>query len=100
MVVFAPEAESQLIELYAYIAQAASPTTAERYLQSLVDHCESLVTFPQRGTLREDIRPGLRITHYRSRTAIAFSVQQGRIEILGIFHGGRNHSHLLRDPSR
>lgn len=37
-VVFAPEAQEQLAELYRYIAQAATPYTAE----NVIDYCESL----------------------------------------------------------
>ena len=32
-VVFSPEAEEQLIDLYRYIAKAASPSVAARYIE-------------------------------------------------------------------
>jgi len=38
-VVFAPEAEEQLLALYRYIARAASPNIAERYTNAIVDYC-------------------------------------------------------------
>ncbi len=41
-VVFTPEALEQLEELYAYIAQAASPLVAQRYTDAIVTYCESL----------------------------------------------------------
>ena len=97
-IVFTPEAENQLVALYLYIAEAASPDIAERYTDAVVIYCESLVTFPERGALRDDIRPGLRVTHYRRRTVIAFTVQPERVEILGVFHGGRDFPSLLREP--
>lgn len=64
-VVFAPEAQQQLAELYHYIAAKGSPDTALRYTSAIIDYCESIKDFPCRGTLRNDIRPGLRITHYK-----------------------------------
>jgi toxin ParE1/3/4 len=64
-VVFSPEAEEQLVALYGYIATAASPDIASRYTEAIVSYCESLRTFPHRGTMRDDVRPGLRITHYK-----------------------------------
>lgn len=73
-VVFSPEAEEQLAELYRYIAAAASPDVAARYTEAIVTYCESLRTFPLRGTMRDDVRPGLRITNYRKRAVIAFDV--------------------------
>lgn len=63
---------------------------------ALVNHCERLAIFPYRGIVRDDILPGLRITHFRKRTVIAFVVLENRVEILGIFHGGRNYAAILR----
>jgi len=87
-VVFAPEARAQLADLYRYIAAAASPDVAARYTEGIVTHCEALSTFPMRGTMRDDIRPGLRITNYRKRAIIAFSVLGDTVAIIGVFHGG------------
>lgn len=55
-VVFTPEAEAQLIELYGYIAGEASPETAARFTDAIVTYCENLSTFPVRGTRRDDVR--------------------------------------------
>lgn len=96
-VIFSSEAEEQLLHLYRYIAEASFPSRAERYVDALLSHCEKLKTFPHRGVRRDDIRPGVRVTHYRKRTAIAFVVQPDRIEVLGIFHGGRDYASLLRE---
>ena len=73
-VIFSPEAEEQLLALYQYIAVDSSPEIAKNYTNSIIQLCESFETFPQRGTSRDDVRPGLRITHYRKRTVIAFEV--------------------------
>ena len=43
-VVFSPEAEEQLAELYGYIATAASPEIAARYTEAIANYCESLCT--------------------------------------------------------
>ncbi len=98
-VVFAPEAEEQLAALYGYIAAAASPDIAARYAEAIVDYCDSLCTFPHRGTMRDDIRPGLRITHYKKRTVIAFDVEADQVSILGMFYGGQDYEALLQDDS-
>ncbi|HUP11769.1 MAG TPA: type II toxin-antitoxin system RelE/ParE family toxin, partial [Niastella sp.] len=73
-VVFTPEAQEQILELYRYIAITNSPEIAERYTSAVVTYCESLQTFPERGISRSDIRPHLRVTNYKKRTTIAFSV--------------------------
>jgi toxin ParE1/3/4 len=54
-----------------------------------VQQCESLKTFPIRGTRRDDIRPGLRVFGFRIRVSIAFEVTDGLVTILGIFYGGQ-----------
>lgn len=56
-VVFTPEAEEQIAELYRYIEENASPEVA---------------------------------LHYTS------AVDDGRVEIVGIFHGGRDYERALQ----
>ena len=98
-VVFSPEAMEQLAALYRYIATAASPDIAARYTESIVSYCESLRTFPHRGTMRDDVRPGLRITNYRKRTVIAFDVDVEQVSIIGVFYGGQDYETVLRDDA-
>jgi toxin ParE1/3/4 len=66
-VVFTPEAENQLAELYRYIAAAASAEVAARYTEAIVAYCEELAAFPHRGSARDDIRSGLRTIGFRRR---------------------------------
>lgn len=94
-VVFAPEAESQLLALYFQIATASSPQIAADYTSAIVDECESLSTIPDRGTRRDDIRPGLRTFGFRKRVTIAFEVREKTATILGIFYGGQSFEPLF-----
>lgn len=96
-VIFSPEAEEQLADLYRYIATAASPRIAERYVNAIITYCETLETFPLRGAQRDDIRPGLRITNYKGRTAIAFGVDAEQVSIIGVFYGGQDYAMALQD---
>lgn len=99
-VVFTPEAEEQLTQLYGYLADAASPDIAARYTDGIVTYCERLRTFPLRGIKRDDIRAGLRITSYRKRVVIAFDVDADRVHIIGIFYGGQDYeTALLEDEA-
>ncbi|QWA11468.1 type II toxin-antitoxin system RelE/ParE family toxin [Sodalis ligni] len=92
-VVFAPEANKQLIALYDYIADAASAGVAQSYTDGVVSYCESLAQFPYRGNRRDELLPGLRITHYRKRTIIAIVVndEAQEVNITGFWHGGRQY---------
>lgn len=94
-VAFSPEAEEQLAALYSYIAAAASPEIAVRYTEAIVTYCEGLRAFPHRGTRRDDVRPGLRITNYRKRAVIAFSVDAEQVSIIGVFYGGQDYEAIL-----
>lgn len=81
------------------ILEAASPGTAARYTEAIVTFCESLSTFPHRGTLRDDVRPGLRITHYKKRAVIAFAVDACQVAIIGVFYGGQDYESVLHDDA-
>lgn len=90
-VVFAPEASEQLDKLFRYIAGQGSTLVAERFTDAIIATCENLSSFPYRGVSREDVRPGLRITHHKGRTIISYAVDEVKraVLILGIFHGGQ-----------
>jgi toxin ParE1/3/4 len=94
-VVFTPEADDQLAALYRYISEKASPEVALRYTSAIIDHCENLKELPRRAVRRDDIRPGLHITHYKGRTVIAFTVDTERVYIIGIYYGGRDYETRL-----
>ena len=87
---FSPEAVNNLDNLYEYLSYKASSAIADGYIGSILDTCDKLGQFPFLGISRDDIRTGLRITHHRGKTMIAFSSLDDRIIILGIFHGGQN----------
>nr|WP_246544843.1 type II toxin-antitoxin system RelE/ParE family toxin [Ancylobacter dichloromethanicus] len=81
----------------AHIAGVGSPTVAARYVDSIVDYCENLWTFPHRGTRRDDLRPGLRTLGYRRRVTILFEVSDDTVNIIGVFYGGQDYEAALRD---
>jgi plasmid stabilization system protein ParE len=95
-VVFTPEAKDQLVALYLYIVAAASPEIADKYTSAVVTYREGLRDMPQRGTQRNDVRPGLRITNYKKRTVIAFAVDARQVSILGVFYGGQDYESALQ----
>jgi plasmid stabilization system protein ParE len=96
-VIFTPEAQAQLHELYDYIADRSSAHTALRYTTAIVDYCSAMKNFPHRGASRDDIRQGLRVTHYKGKAVIAFAVDDAAMTgiIVGVFYGGRNYAAIL-----
>jgi toxin ParE1/3/4 len=64
-IVVHPKAEAELEQPYDDIADRALPAIAWNFIVGIHDHCLGLSTFPQRGTERVEIMPGLRIIGYR-----------------------------------
>jgi toxin ParE1/3/4 len=89
-VVFTPEAQDDLFGLCDYIADHSSPIRALRYIGRVEKTCMSLQSLPERGTKRDDLRPGLRVMGFEHRVLIAFQVSLDSVAILRILYGGRS----------
>jgi toxin ParE1/3/4 len=94
-VVISPEARDDLIALYDWIAAAAHPETALKYIERIEAYCAGLRVASERGHRRDDIRPGLRIVGFERRVTIAFAVEEARVVILRVFYGGRDWEGLF-----
>ena len=90
-VFYSAEAKTHLTEIYNYIADAASDTTAVSFIEEIVAACEALCVFPNRGRQRDDLRPGLRAISFRKRVTIVFEVDHDEVNIVGIFYAGREY---------
>ena len=95
-VVFAPLAERQLDEIYAYIAERSGRERARTYLARIVSFCHGLGIFPLRGQKRSDLIPGLRTTVFERRVVVVFMVRSDTVLIEGIFSAGRDYETALR----
>ena len=87
---FSPEALGDLIDLYDYIALRNGPERAIGYVNRIEDYCRNLAVFPNRGSARDDLRPGLRIVGFERRAVIAFQVSANSVTVLRILYGGRD----------
>ncbi len=96
-VVISRKADDQLRAIFRYISHEASPATAKRYTESILSYCAGFNIFPLRGNTHNDIRPGMRITHYKKRCVIAFDVEGDTVTIQGIFYGGQDYESQLAD---
>ena len=57
----------------------------------------SPATFPERGTRRDDLAPGIRTIGFERRATIAFAVSADTVRIVRVFYGGRDFEAELRD---
>jgi toxin ParE1/3/4 len=89
-VIWRPEARSDLLALYDWIAERADPGTALEYTSKVEAHAETLSAFPHRGTPHDEREPGFRTISYRRRTVIAYRVEDGGVVIVRIIHAGQD----------
>ena len=94
-VVLSPEARTDLLALYDWIAAAAHPDTALAYIERIEAFCQRLSGASERGHRRDDLRPGLRIVGFERRVTVAFTVEDTRVVILRLFYGGRDWEGLI-----
>jgi toxin ParE1/3/4 len=96
---FRPLAEADLFGLYRYIAGESGRAVAGAYIDRIEAACLALENFPERGTRRDDIRPGLRTLGFERRATIVFRVVKTEVVIIRIFCGGQDHEQVLRGKS-
>lgn len=96
-VIFSPEAQSDLWEIDTYIADRSTSETALSFAKRVHAYCVGLADFSERGTRRDDLRPGLRIIGFERRVMIAFRVLPEMVVIERILYGGRDIGRALRE---
>lgn len=89
-VVFLPEAQADLLWIYDAVAHASGNLTAIRYIERIERFCLGLDYASERGTRRDDVRPGLRIVGFERRLTVAFAISDDQVVILRVFYGGAN----------
>jgi toxin ParE1/3/4 len=86
----------QLSELEQWIEREASPAIARRYREAIVARCRKLELFPERGTLRSDIRPGLRTLLFRRSVVVGYVVEGSTVTIVAVIGRGRDIAQALK----
>ncbi len=86
---FDDTAEWDIDDLYRWIAKQSGTVIADGYLDRIVDHCEQLRHFPERGRNREDLSPGLRTIGFERRVTIAFRITADDVRIVRVLYAGR-----------
>ncbi len=89
-VVFSEQAWQDAEEIYDWIADKADPATAQGYIDRIIEHCEALRDFPNRGTPREELAAGLRTTTFERKATIAYLVEGPTVRILRVLHHARD----------
>jgi toxin ParE1/3/4 len=90
-VVFRPSARSDLFAIYNYIEQENGAARAGAYIDRIEAACMALSTFPERGSVRDAIGPGVRVVGFERRASILFRVDAEQVLILRVLHGGQDY---------
>ncbi|MCV9910443.1 type II toxin-antitoxin system RelE/ParE family toxin [Brucella sp. HL-2] len=83
--------------LYDWIAERALPDTTLGYIDRLESYKRGFDYASERGTLRNDIREGLRTVGFERRVTIAINVTAQEVIVLGLFYGGQNWQEALSE---
>ncbi len=95
-VIFNTSAKADLFAIYDYIADRAGAEIALRFVEAIEAYCLGFAHSPERGTRRDELRPGLRTVGFRRRATILFGVNRDaqRVVIHGIYYAGRSLERL------
>jgi toxin ParE1/3/4 len=81
-------AERDLDEVWSYVAEEASPTTADRLIDDIIDRFDLLAEQPRMGRARPEFGPGVR--SFAVENYVIYYRQEGDILIARILHGRRD----------
>ncbi|MDH0613865.1 MULTISPECIES: type II toxin-antitoxin system RelE/ParE family toxin [unclassified Agrobacterium] len=85
-----PEAQTDLVHIHQNIVgKSGSPAVADRYIDRIGIFLSTLNVFPERGTVRNELRVGLRIIGFERSTSVAFVVEQDDVVVLRLLAKGQ-----------
>ncbi|MEA3031786.1 MAG: toxin ParE1/3/4 [Sphingomonadales bacterium] len=99
-VTFSEDASADIHQIELYVASQASLPVARRFTEALIERCEALGEFPDRGRLRDDWAPGIRTISHRRRVLVVYRVGEQHVTIVACFYRGRDVDAAMRERSR
>ena len=97
-VVWSPEAEHDLFEIWEFVAETTGRAPADRLLCEIHATSEALRAWPELGTARDDVREGLRARradHY----VVFYRVGKKGAEIVRVLHERRDIENVFVDDA-
>ncbi len=95
-VLWSPEAESDLIEIWLYGATENAPHHADQHLREIHAACLKLADWPNAGRARPEITPDLRCIVVPPHV-VFYRVTKTTVEIVRVLHGRRDLDTLFPD---
>jgi toxin ParE1/3/4 len=88
-VIWSPEADKDLLDIWAYYARVASPEIADNLLREIDRIGDGIGENPLLSRQRDDLLPGLRSFIVRPHV-IFFRIGDGAVEVVRVLHGRRD----------
>jgi toxin ParE1/3/4 len=101
-VIVSDKAEADLFAIREYITGRAGEAVALRFIERIETYCLGFSTVPERGTRRDDLRPGLRTVGFRRRATILFEVDHKKHQVVihGVYYAGRSFEREANDDDQ
>jgi toxin ParE1/3/4 len=81
-------AEQDLQDIWSYVAEDASPDTADRLIDAIIERFELLAEQPRMGRLRPEFGPGVR--SFAVESYVIYYRDEGGLLVARILHGRRD----------
>ena len=95
-VVWSPEAEGDLLEIWTYLATEASPDVASVQLRAIDRSVHRLTRWPLLGRARDELIAGVR-SIVVGQYVVFYRALADRIEIIRVLHGSRDIDDIFSD---
>jgi toxin ParE1/3/4 len=88
-VVWSPEAEQDLLDIWLYTAEHASPDTADEQLHLVESVCDQIAEWPEAGRARDELLTGLR-SIVAGTYVVFYRIYSRQLQIVRVLHGRRD----------
>ena len=94
-----PLARSDLHRIANYVAEFAGAETGAAKVQEIVDQIDTFANRPYRGSIRDEIAPGLRLYPASKKGSVLFKVnaETQTVLILAITYAGQDWTRIVRE---
>jgi toxin ParE1/3/4 len=89
-------AEQDLDEIWSYIAEDASPATADRLIDAIIDRFELLAEQPRMGRLRPEFGEGVR--SFTVENYVIYYRHERDVVVARVLHGRRDQIAAWSEP--
>lgn len=89
-------AEQDLEEIWSYVAEDASPATADRLIDAIIDRFELLAEQPRIGRLRPEFGEGVRSSTVENY--VIYYRYEGDVLVARVLHGRRDQTAAWSEP--